>query len=640
MRHASTALAIAVTLAAAPAPERFDAILRNGTILDGSGLLPYRADVALAEGRIARIGNLSRVAANLDIDVTGLYVSPGFINIHSHPAPAALARAENMLTQGVTTEILNADGSGPIDLPAQLARLGAGGLAVNVGAYIGFNSVWSTVVGLSERRPSADEIERMRGTIAEAMRAGAWGVSAGLDYKPAYFATTDEVIRIVSSAAPWRTNFNNHDRLTPATKFSSAAGIAETLRIAEGANLLGVVTHMKVTGGEQGSAAAVLNILTAAGTRGHYAAADAYPYLAGMTALGALLVPPWAQDGGRDALLKRLADPELRARIVTEIEQTLTDRFGGADVVYLPSMGTSLPAIMSDMSVPAGEAIVRILEDSNPLAILRFGVEADLRRILQHPDTSIACDCGATTATATHPRNYGAFPRVLGRYVREEKVLTWQEAVRKMTALPAATIGLVDRGYLAHGMAGDITVFDPQTVIDRATYENPSALSEGVRHVFVNGVLALRDGRVTSAQGGRALTRASAMPSRPMTPNVRRRLEVRGPVGSLGVRLDVAQRPGEKQARGTFRLELPDDAGTMTATEFGVLQVMRGWASFTAQAKFKPEGVVRPITVIVDRADPSSKAEGAVFIVEVEGARAYRAALPTTAIKFMLPDAR
>ncbi|HJR60831.1 MAG TPA: amidohydrolase family protein [Vicinamibacterales bacterium] len=636
MRFASTGFAIALALGAA-APERFETILRNGTIVDGSGLLPYRADVALAEGRIARIGNLSRAVANVDLDVEGLYVSPGFINIHSHPMLAALARAENMLTQGVTTEILNADGSGAVDLPAQLERLAAGGLAVNVGGYIGFNGVWSNVVGLSERRPSAGEIERMRGMIATALQAGAWGVSAGLDYKPAYFARTDEVVGILSVASPWRTNFNNHDRVTPETKFSSAAGIAETLKIAQGAGLLGVVTHMKVTGREQGSAATLLGTLTEAGRRGHYAAADAYPYLAGMTALGALIIPPWAQDGGREALLERFADPAVRARIVAEAEQTLDDRFGGSDVVYLPSMGKPLSAVMTEMSVPAGEAIVRLLEQSNPLAILRFGVESDLRQILQHPDTSIACDCGATTATATHPRNYGSFPRVLGRYVREEKVLTWEDAVRKMTALPAATIGLVDRGYLAHGMTADVTVFDPATVVDHATYESPAVLSEGIRHVFVNGVLALRDGKVTGAQGGRVLKRGTGMPSRPMTPNARRRLEVKGDAGRFGVRLDLSQQPGARHARGSFRVDLPNGGGTITATEFGVLQVMRDWAAFTAQAKFKPEGVVRPITVILDRADPLSADAGAAIVIEVEGARAYRGTLPAGIVKLGVP---
>lgn len=619
---------------------RFEAILRNGTIVDGSGLLPYRADIAIAEGRIAKIGTLSGADANIDLDVSGLYVAPGFINMHSHATANALARAENMLTQGVTTEILNADGGGAIDLPSQMSRLAAGGLAVNVGAYIGFNSVWSDVVGRSERRPSSDEIQRMRGLILEGMTAGAWGVSAGLDYKPAYYARTDEVVQVVSAAAPWRTNFNNHERITPESGFSSAVGIAETLHIAERAGLLAVVTHMKVTGREQGSARSALAALTDAGRRGHYAAADAYPYLAGMTALGALIIPAWAQDGGRPELLKRFADAELRARIVVEAEQILMDRFGGADVVYLPSTGKPLTTVMREMNAGAGETIVRLLETSNPMAILRFGIEEDLRQILRHPETSIACDCGATTATATHPRNYGAFPRVLGRYVREEKVLSWQDAIRKMSALPASTIGMVDRGYLSPGMAADITVFDPAKVIDNATYENPAVLSEGVRHVLVNGALAVHDGTVTGVQGGRVLTRTTGMPSRPMTMNGRRAAAMKGRAGALLVNLDVTQSPGERRARGRLTLELPDQRKKLSVSEFGVLQVGRNWASLTAQAKMKPEDQMRAVTVIIDGSDPLSPDGAGALIVEIEGARAFRGRLPSGAVKLTVGDQR
>ena len=613
--------------------DRFEVILRHGTIVDGSGLPPYRADIAMAEGRIAKIGRLSGAEANIDLDVSGLYVAPGFINIHSHAEADALAQAENMLTQGVTTEILNADGSGPIELASRLSRLAADGLAVNIGGYIGFNSIWTDVVGRSERRPSPEEIERMRTLVANGMRAGAWGVSAGLDYKPAYFARTDEVVQVVSAAAPWRTNFNNHERLTPETGFSNAVGIGETVQIAQRSGLVGVVTHMKVTGREQGSAANVLASLIESGRKGHYVAADAYPYLAGMTALGALIIPAWAQDGGRPALLERLANPELRARIATEAEQILVDRFGSADVVYLPSLGKALTAVMKESNASPGDAIARLVEDGNPMAIIRFGIEEDLRRILQHPDTSIACDCGATKATATHPRNYGAFPRVLGRYVREQKVLTWQEAVRKMTALPAATIGMIDRGYVAHGMAADVTVFDPETVIDHATYENPAALSEGVRHVFVNGALAVQDGKATGVQGGRVLTRGTGMPSRPMTVDGARAASMKGRAGPIVVDLDVSQSPGQRLARGRLKLEWRDQGKSLTLTEFGVLQVARDWVSITGQAKLKPEDQVRAITVIVDLADPMASDGAGALIVEIEGARAFRGTLPAGALK-------
>ena len=586
LRIAVTAavLAIAVGAGRPAAQHPYHTIIRGGTIIDGSGLPPYRADVAIALDFVARIGDLSKMSAEHEIDATGLYVTPGFINIHSHASPAALGRAENMLTQGVTTEIMNADGGGPVDLGAQATGL-ASSLAVNIGGYIGFNSVWSSVVGLDDRRPTAEEITRMRALIEEGMRAGAWGVSAGLDYKPAYFARTDEVIQIVSAAAPWRTNFTNHDRITPETGFSSRAGIAETLLIAERAGLVGVVTHMKTTGRERGTAPASLKMIADSTKRGRYAAADVYPYLAGQTGLGALLLPAWALDGGNDALRKRLADPAQRPKIVAETEQILQDRFGG-EGIYLPSMKRELADVMKEMGVSAGEAIARLLEQPNQLsAIIRFGLEDDLRKTLQFPEASIACDCGATRSTATHPRNYGTYPRVLGRYVRDEKVLTWPDAIRKMTALPAATIGMVDRGYIAPGMKADITVFDPATVIDNATYENPAVLSQGIRHVFVNGVHALRDGTVTGEQGGRFLRRLPGVfpePSRPMTTTARRSLSVRARDDQMNVSIDVSHGAGDRRARGTVRItDRKTGKPWLAAGDLGILQVAEEWASFT-----------------------------------------------------------
>ena len=575
--------ALSAMLAAQTAPH-YDTILRNGTVIDGSGLSAIRADVALRGDSIAAVGNLARATAATEIDVTSLYVTPGFINIHSHASPAALPRAENMLTQGVTTEIGNADGGGPVDLAAQAGRLTSGGLALNVGGYIGFNSIWSAVVGPNDRRPTDEEIERMRTLVVEGMNAGAWGVSSGLDYKPAYFASTDEVVRVVTAAAPWRTNFTNHDRITPETKYSSRAGIAETLTIAERAGLVGVVTHMKATGRERGTAAVSLKLISESTRRGHYAAADVYPYLAGQTGLGALLLPAWALDGGRDAMLTRLADPAQRQKIVAETEQIMQDRFGG-EGLYLPARKQEITDVMREMGVSAGEAIARLLEQPNPgSVIIRFGLEEDLRKILRFPEASIACDCGATSSASTHPRNYGTYPRVLGRYVRDERVLGWEEAIRKMTALPAATIGMLDRGYLAPGMKADVTVFDPTTIIDHATYENPAVLSEGVRHVFVNGVQALRDGAVTGAQGGRVLRRDAGgieAPSRPVSRGSRG-LAVRAANDELDVRISVSQAIARRRATGTFRVTDRRSGRAWTTGEVGVLQTTTGWASFTS----------------------------------------------------------
>ena len=521
MMHVIRLLLIAILSSAlipfAATAQRYDVLLRGGTIIDGTGRPPYRADVAVRDGKVLAVGRIPREAkAATTLDVTGLMVTPGFVNIHSHAESNALPTAYNMLSMGVTTEIVNADGAGPLDLTAQLTTYETGTLAVNIGGMIGFNSAWAAVVGQTDRRPTADEIIRMRDLLSRGLTDGAWGVSAGLDYKPAYFATVDEVVRVVDVARPWYTIFSNHDRLRPETGFSSKLGIAETLEIGDRAGLIPVVTHMKVQGREQGTATAVLDTMTAATKAGHYAAADAYPYLAGQTALAALLVPAWAQDGGLEAFRARLADPAQRARIVAEIDTALAARFGGPSGVYLPESQQQLEAVQKEQRAPSGgETVARILASGMPSAILRFGAEPDLVKILQHPSTSIACDCGASLNTRAHPRYFGTFPRVLGRYVREQHAMSWAEAIHKMTALPAATIGMTDRGVLRAGMWADIAVFDSATVMDHATYEQPTLPSDGIVHVLVNGQIAWRDGKPTDVKAGRALRRPAKARSGP-----------------------------------------------------------------------------------------------------------------------------
>ncbi|MGH9204290.1 MAG: hypothetical protein ACRD2A_23935, partial [Vicinamibacterales bacterium] len=337
-------------------PPNFDVIIRHGTVIDGSGRPRFDADVGIRNGFIASIGDLSKATASVELEARDLFVAPGFINIHSHASPDALPTAVNMLTQGVTTEIFNADGGGPSGIAKQMADLSAPGLAVNIGGYIGFNTIWRTVVGDSDRRPTPAEIDRMRAMITGGLEQGAWGVSAGLDYKPGYFAQTEEVVQVVDVARPWRTNFTNHDRITPESGFSSKVGIAETVGIGEKTGLVGVVTHMKVQGVEQGTAGPVLDLMQQATRRGHYTAADAYPYLAGQSGLGALIIPAWAQEGGRDAMVKRFGDPEQRARIIKESEEAMNARFGGPDGVYLPRTGQQLVDVMKEMNASGGEA--------------------------------------------------------------------------------------------------------------------------------------------------------------------------------------------------------------------------------------------------------------------------------------------
>src|SRR5688572_8846159 len=619
MKKLAVALVLAGVAVHGQAPA-FDIIVRGGTVIDGSGNPRYDADLAIRNGFIAAIGDLGSATAATQIDARGLYVTPGFINIHSHAFPDALPTAVNMLTQGVTTEIINADGSGALDIAQQMARLAAPGLAVNVGGYIGFNVAWLDVMGNVDRPATAEEIARMRAHVANGLSQGAWGVSAGLDYKPAYFASTEEVIQIVDVARPLRTNFTNHDRVTPESNFSSKAGVTETIAIGMKAGLVPVVTHMKATGREQGTADDMLASMAQATKRGHYTAADAYPYLAGQSGLGSLIIPGWAVEGGRPEMLKRFADPATRAKIIHEAERAMNARFGGPQGVYLPRSQQELTAVMKEMNAGAGETVLRILEKGDPGAILRFGIEEDLVNILKDPVTSMACDCGATTATGgMHPRFFGSYPRVLGRYVREQKIMTWEQAIRKSSWLPAATIGMADRGLLAIGMAADIAVIDPDTVIDRATYESPALPSEGVRFVLVNGKVALEQGRATGVKSGTALFRTNNMPSRPVNDGLRT-LRATGIVSGKRVSINLTHRAGGREATGTFAVD-----GFDPITKFGVLQTTTGWASFTTVT------AGRALAVTVDTNDPTS--QGSVTVaVNVDGLPAVRGTLPPAAV--------
>ena len=583
------------------AAEQFDTIILDGTIVDGSGLPPYRGDVGIVGDHIVAVGKLGRAQARAVVDARGLVVAPGFINIHSHAQPDAVASAVNMLTQGVTTEIANADGDGGVDIAKELEEFASRGLAENVGLYIGFNAAWTATVGEEDRRATAAEVAGMRSILDRNLAAGAWGVASGLDYKPAYFADADEVFAVLSAARRWRTNFPNHERLRPEEDYSSYKGMRETIDLAERGGVMPVITHIKTQGAEQGNAPAVIAMMDAAAARGAYTAADAYPYLAGHAGLS-LLVPGWAHEGGRPAMLSRFADPGVRARIIVEAERAMRLRFGGPAGVRVLSTGQELTDAMRAWNVGAGEALVRLIEQEDYGAILTYGRESDLVAFLQYPNTSMACDCGATTGARIHPRNWGSFPRVLGHYVRDTRALTLADAIRKMTALPAATIGMSDRGYLAAGMKADITVFDPRTIADRATYTAPTLPSVGVRHVWVNGKLALRDGSPTGVQGGERLMRGDHMPSRPMAASSRARsLAGHATVASDGARYavsyDLRQPVGARSARG--RLRIGEGGRDWTVVRLGTIQIAPKWSSVTAVLR-DHEGKLQPVMLTVD----------------------------------------
>ena len=601
--HPSRRLLLAITVLFAcatpptggrePAPRSapFDVILRGGTVLDGTGRPGYRADVGVRGSHIARIGDLSRDSGITVIDASGLVVAPGFINIHSHAVPAALPTAANMLRQGVTTEIVNSDGGGPIDVARLLASADSMSLAVNVGAYAPFNSAWANVVGNIDRRPTAEQLQQVTALLDRALTAGAWGVSAGLEYKPGYYAKTDEVVSVLSPLRGWRTNFTNHDRLTPEGGFSSVVAMRETIEIGELTGLVPVITHMKLQGRDQGRVDEALAMMRGATARGVYTAADVYPYLAGQSGLAALFLPGWALEGGRDSLQRRLRDSTLRTRIIRETDEGVKARVGGPENIRV--FGQRTRTIAEEMSATgassAGDAIARILDVESPPMIATFGAEPDLVKLIQYPDAAIACDCGASQ-TATHPRYHGSFPRVLGRYVRESRALSLPEAVRKMTGLPATIIGMVDRGFVAVGMAADLTVFDAGTVIDHATFERPQEPSQGIRYVLVNGRVALRNGEPAGITGGRALRRTRAMRSRPMNVAGSPELALEGTDGARRLSVDLARRV----------LSVTGADERLAAIELGLLQTGAKWASITGIVRDARRDETLPFVLVVD----------------------------------------
>ena len=549
---ARMALIAAVFAAGCDTAPSVDVVLRGGTIVDGTGRPAFVGDVAVDGGTIAAVGDIGSLRGAEEIDVTGLVVAPGFINLHSHARHQGLPTAENVLGQGVTTEILNADGGGPVDLDEQFREIEAAGLAINVGTNVALGTIWATVNGMEDTRPTDEQLAEMNALVLQGLSQGAWGVAAGLDYKPSYYSTTDEIIAALAGTAPWRTLFTNHDRITPESGFSSMVGMRETVEIGEATGLMPVITHMKVQGHEAGTIDDVTAMMDAATERGVYTAADAYPYLAGQTSLAALIIPGWAQEGGPEEMRAMFGDPELRARIVTEANEALAARFGGPEGVYLPERGVELTTMMRELDASSGgDAVVRILETEFPTAILRFGAESDLEGILRYPATSVACDCDAAVGDVSHPRGYGTFPRVLGRYVRERGVLTLEEAIRKMSGLPATTIGMLDRGFVAAGLAADLVVFDSETVIDNATFEEPSLPSTGIEHVLVNGVFAWRDGVLTGERAGRTLRRPAAHPARPLALD-----------GARSVSFDGVVTPDADVGGAPFQLTLTDTVDT------------------------------------------------------------------------------
>lgn len=598
-----TFLAGAVSLlsAASPSP-RFDLIVRGGTVVDGSGVPGFPADIGVIGDHIAAIGQLGESIATEEIDATGQIVAPGFINIHDHAIAEALPTAANMLSQGVTTEIMNADGLGPADIATQLAAIERAGSAVNVGAQIGFNAIWKSVMGDTQRRATRAEITEMRRRLTKALEAGAWGVSSGLDFAPLSGAHRDDIIAVLSAARAWRTNFPNHERLSPTNGFSSLAGVAETIDIAESAGVMPVITHIKLQGKEQGRTADLLVLIGAARHRGTAIAADIYPYTAGQTGLQDLLVPAWAQAGGRASMLDRFRDKAMREQIGQSAEATMAARFDGPRGVFVLAERAELTDLMRRKNSSAGEAVIAALERNPTAAILRFGRDGDLTELLRQPFVAIACDCGATLETNIHPRTYGTFPRILGKFSREEGILSLESAVTRMTSLPAAISGLADRGLLRVGMKADITMFNAATVADRATYEDPARLSTGITTVIVNGRTAWRNLAPTGIRAGHILRRSALEPSR-LPLREQRRVTARIPIrfSNHGAMLQVEIGGASAPDRGG-KIVITGAAGrtVFRSKRIGAVQRWHGWIGVAGWA-MNDKGRDGPFLLLVRR---------------------------------------
>ncbi|MCE2541153.1 MAG: D-aminoacylase [Acidobacteria bacterium] len=517
-------VAAAVVLFAAPAAaqreEPFDVLIRGGRVVDGTGNPWVRADVAVRGDRIARIGHLPDATADRVIDAEGLVVAPGFIDPHTHAVRGIfdVPTADNYLLQGVTTLTEGNDGSSPWPVGEHLGRIAGLGISPNWGIFAGQGTIRREVLGNDDRDPTRDELDRMRTLVAEAMREGAFGLSTGLFYVPGSFTSTEEVIALSEVAAAYGGIYISHMRDEALLLLDS---VRETIRIGEEAGIPVQMTHHKAISRDMwGRSADSLALVDAARARGVDITIDQYPYTASQTGITAV-VPQWAQAGGTQELIARLQDPETRRRIRGEIVYRIEHDRGGGDpaniVIGLCEWdrlleGKSLADILAEREVEvtvenAADLVMEIVERGGARAIYHAMDEADVERIMQHPATAIGSDGGVSVFgdSVPHPREYGTFARVLGRYVRERGVLTLEEAVRKMSGATAARLGLQDRGLLREGFFADVAVFDPDRVIDHATFPEPHQYAEGVEYVLVNGALVVNGGEHTGARPGRVL---------------------------------------------------------------------------------------------------------------------------------------
>jgi N-acyl-D-amino-acid deacylase len=502
-------------------PAQYDLVFRGAHVVDGTGSPWARADVAVKGDTIALVAPKIEGASARAVDASGLVLSPGFIDIHTHARRGifAVPTADNYTRQGVTTIYEGPDGSSPLPIREFLEKVAATRISPNFGTFVGQGSVREAVIGTVNRKATAAELEKMRELVRQGMRDGAVGLSTGLFYVPGIFTPTEEVVELARVAGAMNGIHVSHMRNEAGGVLDS---VRETIAIGEQGGLPTQVTHHKIIGvGNWGRSVDTLRLLNEARARGVDATIDQYPYTASATSLSALL-PPWALEGSRADIVKRLKDPAQRAKTkATVVENIRFDRGGGdprnitiSSCAWDPSMaGKNLAELtarrgVGDVTIEdAADTALWIVEQGGAQGIFHAIDEKDLERILACPLTMIASDGEVPIfgEAAPHPRSYGTFARVLAVYVHDRCLLTLEEAVRKMTSLPAWRLGVQDRGIVRQGMKADLVLFDPAAVRDKATFERPHQYAEGFAMVVVNGQVIFEKGAMTQARPGRVL---------------------------------------------------------------------------------------------------------------------------------------
>ncbi len=491
-----------------------DLIIRNGSLLDGSGSPAIRADIGILADRIVFIGSSKGHTAKRTIDATGLTVTPGFIDPHTHTA-ADLSdhkRAQNVpyLTQGVTTVITGNDGDSPVDIAATLATWKQQGIGTNAALFIGQGTVRREVMQMSDAAPTPAQLTQMKSLVHKAMSDGAIGLSTGLYYAPGSYAKTEEVIELAKVAAAHGGLYDTHMRDESSYTIGLLASVRETIRIGEEAHIPVMISHIKALGADVwGQSTDVIALIDAARKSGLNITASEYPYTASGSNVTASLVPRWAEADGN--LQKNLIDPAVHDRLLKEMNENLVRR-GGPDTLLMTAapvsrgqdksiLGKTLAQIAAERKETPVDAAIQIVQNGGS-SLASFNMkDADIEAFMRQPWVMTCSD-----GSEGHPRKYGTFPRKLRLYVFDKPVISLPFAIRSSTYLPAQTLGLKDRGLLKPGYFADVLVFDPATFRDQATYESPRVLSTGVRYLTVNGQLAIDNGTLTSTLAGRPLT--------------------------------------------------------------------------------------------------------------------------------------